>query len=53
MTSPPQLPRGGTTLFPHYRVVAFYGAAGVPGLGVLGQDAPDAAAAKLLVRAHA
>lgn len=28
-------------LFPHYRVVAYYGAAGVPNLGVLGQGTPD------------
>jgi hypothetical protein len=53
MTNAAQLPGGGTTLFPHYRVVAFYGAAGVPGLGVLGQGAPRAAAAKLLTQAHA
>ncbi len=48
-----QLPGGGTTIFPHYRVVAFYGAAGTPGLGVLGQGAPSAAAAKLLKQASA
>jgi hypothetical protein len=48
-----QLPGGGTTIFPHYRVVAFYGAAGVPALGVLGQGAPNVAAAKLLTQAHA
>jgi hypothetical protein len=48
-----QLPGGGATIFPHYRVVAFYGAAGVPALGVLGQGAPSAAAAKLLTKAHA
>lgn len=48
-----QLPSGGTTIFPHYRVVAIYGAAGVPGLGVLGQGPPSAAAAKLLTVARA
>lgn len=39
---------GGSRLFPHFRVVAFYGAAGVPGLGVLGIGTPDSAAAKVL-----
>jgi hypothetical protein len=51
--APQQLPRGGTRVFPHFRVVAFYGYAGVPGLGVLGQGAPSAAAAKLLTQARA
>jgi hypothetical protein len=51
--APQQLPRGGTRVFPHFRVVAFYGYAGVPGLGVLGQGAPSAAGAKLLTQAHA
>jgi hypothetical protein len=53
LTSAVQLPGGGTTIFPHHRVVAFYGAAGVPGLGVLGKGAPTSAAAKLLTQAHA
>ena len=44
---------GGTTLFPHYRVVAFYGGAGMPALGVLGQGSPKAVAAKLLTQARA
>src|SRR5579864_9791564 len=29
----PQLPLGGRVLFPAYRVVAFYGAPGVPNMG--------------------
>lgn len=51
--APAQLPGGGTALFPHSRVVAFYGAAGVPGLGVLGQGSPDAVAQKLETQARA
>jgi hypothetical protein len=51
--APARLPGGGTTIFPRSRVVAFYGAAGVPGLGVLGQGSPDVVAQKLLAQAHA
>jgi hypothetical protein len=36
-----QLPQGGTTIFPAYRVVAYYGTAGTAALGVLGEAAPD------------
>ena len=36
-----QLPQGGTTIFPAYRVVAFYGTAGTAALGVLGEGSPD------------
>src|SRR5262249_18711517 len=36
-----ELPRGGSQIFPRYRVVAYYGAAGTPALGVLGQGSPD------------
>jgi hypothetical protein len=43
----PQLPRGGTTIFPQYRVVAYYGTAGTPSLGVLG-DGPAAQVAERL-----
>lgn len=50
--SPPQLPRGGTTIFPRYRVVAYYGTAGTPSLGVLG-DGPATQAAERLERAAA
>ncbi|PVZ12093.1 hypothetical protein [Actinomycetospora cinnamomea] len=42
-----QLPRGGTTLFPQHRVVAFYGTAGTDALGVLGEGTPDQAAERL------
>jgi hypothetical protein len=48
-----QLPGGGTTIFPRDRVVAFYGAGGVSGLGVLGQGTPSAMAVKLLAQARA
>jgi hypothetical protein len=35
------LPDGSTQLLPGHRIVAFYGAAGASGLGVLGSDSPD------------
>lgn len=35
-----QLPRGGTTIFPRYRVVAYYGTPGTSRLGVLGSQPP-------------
>jgi len=44
---PPQLPRGGHTLLPDRRVVAFYGAPQSGELGVLGIGTPDQAARKL------
>jgi hypothetical protein len=37
----PTLPRGGRTLFPGWRIVAYYGAAGTAALGVLGSGTPD------------
>jgi hypothetical protein len=37
---PPTEPGGGYTLFPSHRLVAFYGAANLPALGVLGQGPP-------------
>ncbi len=37
----PTLPRGGRTLFPGWRIVAYYGAAGTAALGVLGAGTPD------------
>jgi hypothetical protein len=40
----PQLPLGGRTLLPRYRVVAYYGAPGNAALGALGRWSPDAAA---------
>src|SRR4051812_27168178 len=44
---PPQLPRGGRTIFPRYRVVAYYGAPQDAQLGELGIGTPAQAAAKL------
>lgn len=38
------LPRGGRAIFPHYRVVAYYGAPGNAALGILGKGSPDHAA---------
>jgi hypothetical protein len=43
----PPLPRGGTTIFPRYRVVAYYGTAGTGSLGVLGSASPEAIAGRL------
>jgi hypothetical protein len=42
-----QLPLGGTTIFPKYRVVAYYGTAGTGTLGVLGEAGPDKMLPKL------
>jgi hypothetical protein len=42
---PPELPRGGRRLFPHYTVVGFYG---MQGLDVLGAGEPDVVAQRLL-----
>jgi hypothetical protein len=36
-----QLPQGGRRIFPAYRVVAYYGTAGNPVLGVLGESTPE------------
>jgi len=47
------LPRGGRIIFPAYRVVAFYGAADTPAMGVLGQDSPDHQALRLAKQAQA
>jgi hypothetical protein len=44
---PPQLPRGGRSIFPEYRVVAFYGAPQAAELGELGIGSPDSAARRL------
>ncbi|MEA2390189.1 MAG: hypothetical protein QOK31_298 [Solirubrobacteraceae bacterium] len=44
---PPQLPRGGRTLLPRYRVVAFYGAPESAALGQLGIGSPALAAQSL------
>jgi hypothetical protein len=48
---PPQLPRGGRTLLPTYRVVAYYGAPGSAQLGQLGIGRPDAEARRLAAQA--
>jgi hypothetical protein len=41
------LPRGGTRIFPRYRVVAYYGTAGTDALGVLGSEPPKQIAGKI------
>jgi hypothetical protein len=48
----PQLPHGGRTIFPRYRVVAYYGAPQDAQLGELGIGTPAHAAAKLDRRAR-
>jgi hypothetical protein len=48
---PPQLPRGGRTLLPTYRVVAYYGAPQDAGLGQLGIGSPAQAARNLIAQA--
>jgi transcriptional regulator with XRE-family HTH domain len=45
-----QLPRGGRTIFPNYRIVAFYGSPETSRLGILGIG-PDQAAKRLLKQA--
>jgi hypothetical protein len=49
---PPQLPRGGVSVLPEYRVVAFYGAPQSPRLGALGIGRPSAAARRLARQAR-
>src|SRR3954470_16599531 len=44
---PAELPLGGRSIFPHYRVVAFYGAPQSHELGALGIGSPDAAGRRL------
>jgi hypothetical protein len=48
----PELPRGGRTIFPHYRVVAYYGAPQDRELGELGIGTPDQAARRLMKQAR-
>jgi hypothetical protein len=48
---PTELPRGGTRIFPRYRVVAFYGAPQDAALGTLGIGTPTEAAARLAEQA--
>jgi hypothetical protein len=49
---PPELPRGGTRIFPRYRVVGFYGAPNDEALGALGIGAPKKMAARLRKQAR-
>jgi hypothetical protein len=42
-----QLPHGGEILFPTHRLVALYGAPGVPGLGILGDQDLSASIARV------
>jgi hypothetical protein len=44
---PPELPRGGVSVLPEFRVVAFYGAPQSPELGALGIGTPAAAVRRL------
>lgn len=43
----PALPRGGRQLFPHWRVVAYYGGAHGKALGVLGAADPESSALRV------
>jgi hypothetical protein len=52
-TSPAQLPRGGRTIFPEYRVIAYYGSGEFPGLGVLGQKPVEQSAQAIIKQASA
>jgi hypothetical protein len=45
--APPQLPRGGRSILPEFRVVAYYGAPQAAELGTLGIGSPAAAARRL------
>jgi hypothetical protein len=47
---PPELPGGGRRLFPHHRIVAYYGAPQNVELGALGIGSPDQAGRKLLAQ---
>jgi hypothetical protein len=42
-----ELPRGGRSIFPEFRVVAYYGNAESPAMGVLGETGPEQAAARV------
>jgi hypothetical protein len=53
VAKPAELPRGGRSIFPEHRVVAFYGAPQDDELGVLGIGSPARAAAKLARQAKA
>src|SRR5215213_8148394 len=49
---PAQLPRGGRSIFPEHRVVAYYGAPQDDELGALGIGTPDQAARRLAKQAR-
>ena len=49
---PPELPLGGRTIFPNFRVVAYYGAPQNHELGALGIGSPDAAGRRLRKQAR-
>jgi hypothetical protein len=51
--TPTTLPDGSRRLFPGHRVVAFYGEAGAPALGVLGTRSADGIWPRLATQAHA
>jgi hypothetical protein len=50
---PPELPRGGRTILPRYRVVTYYGAPQHDELGVLGIGTPAQAGSKLIDQSRA
>jgi hypothetical protein len=50
--TPPELPRGGTSVLPEHRVVAFYGAPQSRELGALGIGTPRGAARRLARQAR-
>jgi hypothetical protein len=49
---PPELPRGGHSILPEFRIVAFYGAPQSPELGALGIGRPSTAARRLARQAR-
>jgi hypothetical protein len=51
--TPKELPRGGRTILPHFRVVAYYGAPQDDELGALGIGTPDQAVRRLERQAKA
>lgn len=48
---PPELPRGGRSVFPEHRIVAYYGAPQSEELGTLGEGSPSDAAERIPERA--
>jgi hypothetical protein len=52
-SKPPELPRGGRSIFPERRVIAFYGAPQARALGTLGIGSPQQAARRLGRQARA